>query len=44
MAEYSAPGAAGASPAGANINGSGDANFAAAAPMANPGEAAKTLW
>ncbi|KAK5658923.1 hypothetical protein OQA88_1738 [Cercophora sp. LCS_1] len=44
MAEYTGTGVPGAAPAGANMNGSGDANFAAAAPVPGSSDAAKTLW
>jgi RNA recognition motif-containing protein len=44
MADYTAPGAAGAAPAGTNMNGSTDSTFAAGAPLPSSNEAAKTLW
>lgn len=44
MAEYAPTGTPGAPAPAPNMNGSGDANFPAAAPMPASNEAAKTLW
>lgn len=44
MAEYAPTGTPGAPTSAPNMNGSGDANFAANAPMPTSSEAAKTLW
>ncbi|KXX75699.1 RNA-binding post-transcriptional regulator csx1 [Madurella mycetomatis] len=44
MAEYTPSGPPGGAANGPNMNGSGDPNFAAAAPVPPSNEAAKTLW
>ncbi|GAB1310706.1 mRNA binding post-transcriptional regulator [Madurella fahalii] len=44
MAEYAPSGPPGGAANGPNMNGSGDPNFAAAAPVPPSNEAAKTLW